>query len=258
MRLGSQGAHVRWLQSVLNTVTLNEAPVLALDGVFGAATRSAVTLFQAQAGLRSDGIVGPKTVAALRGWDTQPEALRAEDLARAAHELRVDLPVIRGFVEVESRGNGFLPSGRCVILFERHIMRRRLLARGLPAEGPPSLVNGRPGGYLGGEREWTRMEEAQKIHRFSALESASWGLFQIMGFHANRLGYGDVERFAEAMGRGEGDHLEAFVRFVEADPVLHRALQERDYHVASRQYNGPNYAAHDYHGRFRRAVEALE
>lgn len=263
-RIGSQGEHVAWLQRALNETVLNKAAPLVVDGHFGPATESAVRLFQAQSGLHVDGIAGPATVGALKAWDAGPERLRPEDLQKAAAILRVDVAAIKALVAVESRGNGFLPSRRCVILYERHIMRRRLLYFGLPAERVteleatnPNLVNARTGGYYGGEREWGRMEQAAQIHRIAALESASWGLFQVMGFHAQRLGYGDAEQFAEAMSRSEGDHLEAFIRFIEADPVLHRGLQNHEWEVVARRYNGAAYARHGYHTRLENAYRRV-
>src|SRR5690606_17814113 len=98
---------------------------------------------------------------------------------------------------------------------------RRLVYRGLEAtshiQKTPDLVNTKTGGYLGGAREYQKLERAIKIHRASALESCSWGSYQIMGYHATRLGYKDVEEFVQVMQRDERGHLEAFVRFILAD-----------------------------------------
>lgn len=63
MRMGAQGASVRQLQAFLN----GHGAVLGLDGVFGAGTHSAVLAFQRKWTPDDvDGIVGPRTVAALR------------------------------------------------------------------------------------------------------------------------------------------------------------------------------------------------
>jgi phosphatidylserine/phosphatidylglycerophosphate/cardiolipin synthase-like enzyme/outer membrane protein OmpA-like peptidoglycan-associated protein len=55
-------AYVRWVQSSLNRVS---ALRLAVDGMAGRTTRSAVRSFQQRSGLLVDGIVGPNTQAAL-------------------------------------------------------------------------------------------------------------------------------------------------------------------------------------------------
>jgi outer membrane protein OmpA-like peptidoglycan-associated protein len=54
---------VRWVQTSLNKIL---GLRLAVDGIVGPATRSAIRNFQGQRGLTVDGIVGPQTEAALR------------------------------------------------------------------------------------------------------------------------------------------------------------------------------------------------
>jgi hypothetical protein len=64
LQMGSTGDAVKSVQRTLNRwyPTLSR---LAEDGIFGAATRARVIYFQGRAGLGADGIVGPKTWAAL-------------------------------------------------------------------------------------------------------------------------------------------------------------------------------------------------
>ena len=56
LKLGSRGSDVRTLQRYLN---------LAVDGIFGPITEETVKLYQKSKGLIPDGVVGPKTWAAL-------------------------------------------------------------------------------------------------------------------------------------------------------------------------------------------------
>ena len=64
---GATGAAVRRLQRALRrTPNLS----LAVDGVFGPATESAVKQFQGGAGLTADGVVGPLT------WQALPDGGR--------------------------------------------------------------------------------------------------------------------------------------------------------------------------------------
>lgn len=59
---GDRGLAVTLLQRDLETLGLLAPPA---DGVFGRATAAAVHVFQARAGLKADGVVGPRTRAAL-------------------------------------------------------------------------------------------------------------------------------------------------------------------------------------------------
>jgi len=52
-----------WLQSSLNK--LGATPILVVDGIIGAGTRTAIRAFQASKGLVVDGLVGPATLAAI-------------------------------------------------------------------------------------------------------------------------------------------------------------------------------------------------
>lgn len=61
--VGSRGPNVRTLQEALNNTT--PSPRLQPDGAFGLKTDAAVRAFQRLKNLKVDGIVGPKTAAAL-------------------------------------------------------------------------------------------------------------------------------------------------------------------------------------------------
>jgi len=63
LTIGSRGPSVRTLQEVLNRTT--PSPGLHVDGAFGLKTDAAVRAFQRSKNLKPDGIVGPRTAAAL-------------------------------------------------------------------------------------------------------------------------------------------------------------------------------------------------
>jgi hypothetical protein len=247
LKRGDYGAEVKALQVQLNAQGFTLTP----DGIFGTATRNAVIAFQRKVGLVADGIVGPKTYAALEApTESHSRLLTQADIVSASVELEVPVAAVMAVNTVESRGSGFFKDGRPAILFERHIMYRRLLEHGLNGrryrQEYPNLVNTMPGGYIGGPSEHARLDRAKEIHDVSALESASWGAFQIMGYHWKRLGYPSVHAFVEGMYRSEAHHLKAFVEFIKADQGLWDALRARDWARFARGYNGPAYAKNQY------------
>lgn len=264
LRHGDRGQAVLQLQKQLNA----QGAKLFADGDFGAKTEAAVRAYQRKVGLVADGIAGPKTLAALAGADCR-HLLRNATLVAAAERLGVELAVVYAVNEVESSGAGFLANGKPKILFERHVMHARLsLVRhdgddsaALIAHADhlaalhPHLVNRRPGGYAGGTAEHQRLAQARMLDALCADESASWGAFQIMGYHAERLGYASVADFVSRMARDENEQFEAFVRFIEADAALHKALKGKKWAQFAKAYNGPAYARNLYDVKLERAYE---
>jgi len=261
LRLGDKGHAVRDLQAAL----VRAGFPLVLDGDFGPKTEAAVVAYQRHANLVVDGVAGPKTHASLAGHDCKC-LLHEGDLVRAAERLGVELAAIKAVNEVESRGAGFFEPGKPAILFERHIMHRQLsrVGKGDDAEQIrrhvadlvatlPNLVNPSPGGYNGGIAEHARLARAKMIDANAAIESTSWGLFQIMGFHWAHLGYPSAQAYADSMKVNEANQLDAFVRFIEADLALHKALKGRKWVTFARLYNGPAYARNLYDVKLARA-----
>lgn len=255
LRRGCHGHEVFLLTYQLNHLGFNVTP----DHRFTRAAEHAVVQFQQASHLVADGIVGNQTRAALH---RHRPALEHQDLQRAAIQLEVPVAAIMAVTEVESRGSGFLRDGRPVILFERHIMRRRMkhhqvsaTTLALAIQHWPDLVNTRPGGYQGGSAEHERLDLACEIHREAALESCSWGQFQIMGFHWKTLGYRSIHHFAGSMSLNEAEQLEACTRFIIKKPHLHRALKQQNWGHFARYYNGPAYAKNQYDIRLEKAFK---
>ncbi len=241
MRKNDTGVEVRDLQQRLG---------IEVDGLYGDSTEAAVRKFQEQHGLIADGIAGDKTLATLRAGKADPRLLKHTDIAAAADALEVDIAGILAVNEVESIGHGFLSDGRPKILYERHVMYKRLeLAKFNVADFSakyPNIVNQARGGYAGGAAEHARLNTAIGIHPQCAVESTSWGLFQIMGYHWESLDYTSAEEFVAAMKRSESDQLESFVRLIKADTTLHKALKSRKWAEFAKVYNGAAYKENCY------------
>lgn len=261
---GSKGQAVRQLQQRLNQIGAK----LFLDGDYGDETEKAVRAYQLKVDLVVDGIAGEKTLAALAGADCS-KVLGNSHLVAAAKRLGVDLASIYAVNEVESTGSGFLVNGKPKILFERHVMHRLLAtprhkgddAAALKVHADqlatlhPALVNHKAGGYAGGTAEHQRLANAKLIDALCAPEACSWGAFQIMGYHWQRLGYASLDDFLTRMAASEAEQFEAFVRYIEAEPALHKALKAKKWAEFAKLYNGPAYARNLYDVKLERAYE---
>jgi peptidoglycan hydrolase-like protein with peptidoglycan-binding domain len=180
--------------------------------------------------------------------------LSREGLTVAAAQAGVDPAVLWSVVVVETSGCGFLPDRRPLILFERHIFSRKT-GRRFDASNPG--ISGPPGGYgRAGTHQYNRLEEAIACDRRAALESASWGLGQVMGFNAALAGFRDAEDMVAQMLRGENEQILGMVSFMRARD-LHEALQRRDWTEFARGYNGSDFAKNRYHEKLATAHTSL-
>lgn len=179
-------------------------------------------------------------------------ALLETDFQAAAKRLGVSVPAVKAVATVESNGGGFLPDGRVKVQYEPHVMYRQLASNFNRARADkelvahPDLVAKKAGSYQSLDKEDKDMNRAAElIDRTSALESASWGAFQIMGYHWKTLQYTTLQGFINDQYTA-GGQLETFVRFILADPRLVKALRAGDWATFARIYNGPGYAANKY------------
>ncbi|MGE4403178.1 MAG: N-acetylmuramidase domain-containing protein [Desulfobulbus sp.] len=259
-----QHSGVSRLQQLL--VLLNLLP--RTSGEFDSETERAVVDFQCKFGLVVDGIVGEKTWTTLLA-QTQPEQnavanqwLSDKDLEDAANEAEVPLPAMKAVYEVESNGVGFI-GRQPKVLFEGHVFWKRLEKAGLH---PVELQRGNQDilypkwtkiHYVGGSGEHQRLKRAQAIHSDAALESASWGLFQIMGYHWKALGYDSANHFANKMAENEREQLLAFIRYLKINKTggrtLAQILSTKMWPDFARAYNGPGYRKNRYDDKLREA-----
>jgi hypothetical protein len=175
-----------------------------------------------------------------------PAPLQLSDYRDAAAALGCSVAAVRAVALVESAGAGFLADSRPKILFERHIFRKLTSAR-YDASHPESS-SARRGGYQGGAREYDRLRAAMVLDRSAALQAASWGKFQVMGFNHRACRHGDVDGLVRAMVSGEPAQLAAFVAFIKANK-LDDDLARCDWNGFARGYNGSAFAQHGYHRR---------
>jgi hypothetical protein len=176
-----------------------------------------------------------------------------EQFQLAATKLKCDISDIKAVYEVETQGKGFLPDGRLKILFEGHQFWRLLKKGGF---NPLAISQGHENilyphydrtQYKGGAHEWDRMSEAialckeRGIPIWIALDSASYGAFQIMGFNHNLAGFPTSQEMITFMNsQGESGQLTCFVNYILATG-LDLPLRKNDWPVYANSYNGPGY-----------------
>lgn len=213
-----------------------------VDGKWGPRTAAAVDALFAAAGHTA---AAPAEVGG---------ALTEADILEAAAELNVTPAHVRAVIDVESRGEGMDPAtGLPIILYEPHVFHRETGGRFSAKHGGVSYAKWKTKPYPRTQAErWDQLRYAQKLDNAAALRSASWGLFQIMGFNHAECGFDTVEAFVDAMAEGEGAQLWAFVAYVKARG-LDRALRRGDWATFAKAYNGPGYAQHGYHTKLAEA-----
>lgn len=258
LRKGCSGNRVTQLQEILK----KKGYAIGTDGIFGEQTRIAVRMFQEGAGLSPDGVVGNDTWKSLTSESApaiKETGKQTLDFSQTAKLLDVEEAAVRAVCEVESGGRtGFLGDGRPMILFEGHIFWRELKKRGIDPEAYKEeykdvlFPKWDRAGYKGGAREYERLEKASRINEEAALCSASWGMFQIMGFNHKLCGYGSVGEYVYAIKAGPNNHLLSFARFLKGTGI-DRPLRELDWEGFASRYNGPGYKQHHYDTKLRDA-----
>lgn len=188
--------------------------------------------------------------------------LNADPLTRADFEaiaarLGCEWEAAAAVAEVESGPlGGFTSEGKPVILFERHLFSRKTNSQYDVSH--PTISNRTPGGYPRTQAErWAQLELAYSLNPAAALESASYGRFQVLGQNYPNLGMASAHEYVSKLARSERDQLEAFEGFVRANGLADE-LQRKDWTGFASRYNGPGYAANRYDEKMAEAYARLK
>lgn len=192
-----------------------------------------------------DGAFGPKSKAALKAALTGPRTRLTEaQISAEATAVGLTAAHVGAVYDVESNGRGVDPAtGLPIILYEPHVFSR-LTNRRFDASHPTVSYRQwktRPYPKTQSER-WDQLLDACALDPDAALQSASWGLGQVMGFNFAKCGFPDVWAFARAMGSGEGPQFGAMLDFIEQRGLL-GALKRRDWRAFAAAYNGEGQVA---------------
>ncbi len=267
IRYKSRGESVHILEQLL----VNLGYEVYVSNYFGIDTHRAILDFQAKNNLVIDGIVGMKTWSKIIALDQQLTAfndklLSEDDLKEFATKHQLELAIVKAVNEVESNGKGFLVYGRPKILFEGHVFWRQLEKNGIQPSNFQTDFNKdvlykkwTKKYYKGGAGEYDRLEKAagmsdNKAFHQAAYEAASWGSFQIMGYHYQALGYVSIDQFVAKMYEHEREHLKAFGKYLEVNNLI-RKLKNKQWASFARAYNGPEFATNKYDIKLEKAYQ---
>lgn len=185
------------------------------------------------------------------------QRLKGEDLLEAANKLGVGVAVVRAVVEVEAAGAGFDDKKRPKILFEPHIFHKQL---GPGAKRDRAVKEGLSYAKWGTKKypplskRYDQISRAMAIDEAAALNSASWGLPQIMGFNHKAAGFANAKAMVNAMMKGEREQLLAFADLLIAWKIA-EMLRKRDWLAFAKKYNGPSAPKHGYDKKLAKAFE---
>ena len=110
--------------------------------------------------------------------------------------------------------------------------------------------------------EWEVFSLAKKLDKKAALKSISMGMPQIMGFNHKKIGYKSVNKMYNDFCRDIRYHILSLFEFL--DEKMIQALQQKDFELFARYYNGAGQAAtygewiRENHEEFKEVYAAIE
>jgi len=182
-----------------------------------------------------------------------------EQIAALAARLGLEPEALHGVAAAEV---GAIPTavGLPVIRFEVHVCLKRAardLSAVLQQREAPSAWHVDAHWYRAGstwERvhsgrqgtEWGALAGAAEVDPAAAMESASYGVGQLMGYHWQMLGYPSVHAMVARAMRGVPVQLQQWGRYLERDGegALLDALRLHDWEAFARRYNGTGKVAY--------------
>jgi hypothetical protein len=176
--------------------------------------------------------------------------LDQDGLAQVVDTLDTGQAELWAVLTVETAGCGYTRDRQPRILFERHKFSQA--TGGRFDVDYPDISNPVAGGYGSLDAQYDRLQRAIALNRAAALDSASWGIGQIMGYNAPAAGYASSKDMVAAMMASEANQLLAMAHFLQ-DKALVAPLRRHDWAAFARGYNGAAYAKNQYDKRLNAA-----
>jgi len=266
LKVGSKGDFVVLMQEMLVKLGYKTS----IDGIFGSGTEKIILAFQKDNGLKQDGVVGSKSwilmqslvnkkITAAETQTVIDKFLKEKDFVTFAKKFGVEVASIKAVHEVESNGRGFI-NGNMKLLFEGHVFWNQLIKKALrPDSFVPTfkdLLHEKyiPQNPLYKLNQTSRLNEAIKIDKEAAYSSASYGLFQVMGYNFKDLEFDSAEKLYKFLNVSEGNQLDVFGRFI-AKKKLIDTLKTKDWAKFALRYNGSEFATNKYDIKLKAAYE---
>ena len=168
------------------------------------------------------------------------------DYATTAKDLGVEKEVLMAIASQESKHASFKAVKQATILFERHKMYRLLIKKGNTkasvdalSKKYPSIVNEDSGGH-NDMTSYEKLKIAKSIDYDCAIQSCSWGKFQVMGFHYANL-YSSPRELEKAMNMCELQQFKYFVLYLKKTNGMVNALKSKNWEEIATLYNGPKW-----------------
>ena len=199
----------------------------------------------------------------------RPDWLPQELLTQAAKRLGCTYAEVEAVAWVECPRQPFDGRGNITNLYEPHIYFEQAQKQDInPLEIAQQfpfvrrLIRETPfpkGGYGKYSEQITRFTLLAQLPfeqaRDLAIESCSWGGWQVLGKWWKKLGYASPDDFLLSMRTVEGQ-LEVFCRYVEVFDLT-QALRDRDWEGFALGYNGKNYKKFGYDWKLSEAYIAI-
>jgi hypothetical protein len=185
-------------------------------------------------------------------------------VVRVAKANKIEPAALLAVVEVESSGVPFEHDGVTPrFLYERHVFYREVRKLRGKARAEAAIRAGL------GRTNWNKavqysdqrssparlalMKKAKGFDEECACRSASWGLGQTMGFHAETQGFPNAIAFVEWMTKGGVDaQIEAMVKEIKKSGLVSK-INAHDWAGFAYRYNGAGYAQNQYDSRMANA-----
>lgn len=182
------------------------------------------------------------------------------EIEERARHYGIKVAALRAVIEVECKASGFNDDGTPVILYERHKFYEGLRAINWITKSRewyaayPDLCNPYSGGYGKYSDQHPKLARASKLNREVALESCSWGVGQVMGYHWKALGYTTLQQFINCMYKSEYEQLDAMCRFIKHNGLI-KYINANDWAGFALRYNGKAYKKNNYDVKLRDAYK---